>query len=144
MNLLVELVAAVNRSVRYVIREESGIYTPEETLAHGQGSCRDFAVLLVAVLRDRGLAARFVSGYLVQLTDEGLIPDEPKGVDRDVVDLHAWSRCSFPAEDGSASTQPAVSSAAKATSLSRPPLRLRSRRRWKARATSSRTTSPSR
>ena len=96
VNLLVELVAAVNRSVRYVIREESGIYTPEETLAHGQGSCRDFAVLLVAVLRDRGLAARFVSGYLVQLTDEGLIPDEPKGVDRDVVDLHAWVEVFLP------------------------------------------------
>ena len=50
----------------------------------------------MTVLRLRGFAARFVSGYLVQLTDEGLLPDEPKGVDRDVVDLHAWTEVFLP------------------------------------------------
>jgi uncharacterized protein (DUF2126 family) len=95
-SLIVALNTAVNRRIRYVIREESGIWTPEETLAEGRGSCRDSAVLLIALLRRRGLAARFVSGYLVQLTDEGMIPDAPKGVGRDVVDLHAWAEVYLP------------------------------------------------
>jgi uncharacterized protein (DUF2126 family)/transglutaminase-like putative cysteine protease len=96
VDLLVAMNSAVHKRLRYVIREEAGIWTPEQTLAEGRGSCRDSAVLLVAALRSRGLAARFVSGYLVQLTDEGMIPDEPKGVQRDVVDLHAWAEAYVP------------------------------------------------
>ena len=96
VGLVVELNRRVAAAVRYVIREEAGIWTPEETLANGRGSCRDSAVLLVAAMRSRGLAARFVSGYLVQLTDEGMIPDEPRGVGRDVVDLHAWAEVYLP------------------------------------------------
>ncbi|HET8734537.1 MAG TPA: transglutaminase family protein, partial [Anaeromyxobacteraceae bacterium] len=94
--LVVELNRLVNERTRYVIREEPGVWTPEETLGQGRGSCRDSAVLLVAALRSRGLAARFVSGYLVQLTDEGMIPDEPRGIGRDVVDLHAWAEVFLP------------------------------------------------
>ena len=93
---LIALNHAVNQRIRYVIREETGIWTPEETLTEGRGSCRDSAVLLIALLRARGLAARFVSGYLVQLTDEGMIPDAPRGVGRDVVDLHAWTEVYLP------------------------------------------------
>lgn len=96
VGLMIELNAAVNRAVRYVIREEPGIWTPEQTLEQGRGSCRDSAVLLIAALRSRGLAARFVSGYLIQLTDEGMIPDAPRGVGRDVVDLHAWAEVYVP------------------------------------------------
>ena len=86
----------VNRTLRYITRDEPGIWTPEETLKNGRGSCRDSAVLLIAALRARGFAARFASGYLIQLTDEGMIPDEPKGVGRDVVDLHAWAEVFLP------------------------------------------------
>ena len=96
IELLIKLNAAVRERVAYVIRDEPGVWTPEETLVNGRGSCRDAAVLLVALMRARGIAARFVSGYLVQLTDEGMIPDEPKGVERDVVDLHAWAEAYVP------------------------------------------------
>jgi uncharacterized protein (DUF2126 family) len=96
----VDLAVGLNQSVRervaYVIREESGIYSPEETLVRGRGSCRDSALLLCALLRRRGLAARFVSGYLVQLTDEGLLPDVPLGMRHDVADLHAWAEVFLP------------------------------------------------
>jgi uncharacterized protein (DUF2126 family) len=96
IDLLVALNAAVHRRIAYVIRDEPGVWTPEDTVANGRGSCRDVAVLLVALLRARGLAARFASGYLVQLADEGMIPDEPRGVSRDVVDLHAWAEVFVP------------------------------------------------
>ena len=96
VTFLVDTCRIVHERIAYVIRDESGIWTPEETLANGRGSCRDSAVLLVALLRARGIAARFASGYLIQLADEGMIPDEPKGVDRDVVDLHAWAEAFVP------------------------------------------------
>jgi uncharacterized protein (DUF2126 family) len=96
VTVIVELAQAVARRIAYVIRDEPGVWTPEETVSAGRGSCRDSAVLLVALLRARGVAARFVSGYLVQLADEGMIPDEPRGVARDVVDLHAWAEAYVP------------------------------------------------
>ncbi|HEY0189802.1 MAG TPA: transglutaminase family protein [Kofleriaceae bacterium] len=96
LDILIGLNAAVQQHVSYVIRDEPGVWTPEDTLIQGRGSCRDAAVLLVAMMRARGIAARFVSGYLVQLADEGMIPDEPKGVGRDVVDLHAWAEAYVP------------------------------------------------
>lgn len=96
VDLLVALNAAVHKRLRYVIREEAGIWEPERSLTEGRGSCRDSAVLLIAAMRSYGLAARFVSGYLVQLTDEGMIPNEPRGVGRDVMDLHAWAEVYLP------------------------------------------------
>jgi uncharacterized protein (DUF2126 family) len=96
LQLLTQLNQAVNARVKYVVRGEPGVWTPEETLQAGRGSCRDSALLLVALLRARGMAARFVSGYLVQLQDEGMLPDLPRGVSRDVVDLHAWAEVFLP------------------------------------------------
>ncbi|MCA9517586.1 MAG: transglutaminase family protein, partial [Myxococcales bacterium] len=96
VTLVTELNRAVNARVRYVIREEIGVYTPEQCLTAGHASCRDSAVLLMTLLRRRGFPARFVSGYLIQLVDEGMLPDQPKGVSRDVVDLHAWCEVYLP------------------------------------------------
>ncbi len=96
IGVIIEMLAKVRERIAYVIRNEPGVWTPEETLANKRGSCRDSAVLLVALMRARGIAARFVSGYLVQLADEGMIPDEPKGVGTDVVDLHAWAEAYLP------------------------------------------------
>lgn len=93
---LVRLNQRVAEDVNYVIRNEPGIQTPEETLSLARGSCRDSAWLLVHALRASGLAARFVSGYLIQLEDEGNLPEEPRGMDRDVVDLHAWAEVFLP------------------------------------------------
>ena len=96
VDVLVECNRLVAARVNYVIRNEPGIWTPEQTLAEGRGSCRDSATLLIAALRQRGIAARFASGYLIQLADEGMIPDEPRGVSFDVVDLHAWVEAYVP------------------------------------------------
>ncbi|MDB4995501.1 MAG: hypothetical protein JWM74_2933, partial [Myxococcaceae bacterium] len=94
--MLADITQRVATRTRYVVREEAGVWTPEQTLAEGRGSCRDSALLLIAALRDRGLAARFVSGYLIQLTDEGMIPGAPRGVGKDVADLHAWAEVYLP------------------------------------------------
>ena len=94
--LVSELGHMVHERVRYIVREEPGVWTPEETLRQGRGSCRDSAVLLVSALRSRGLAARFVSGYLVQLADEARLPDQATGVSSDVLALHAWAEVFLP------------------------------------------------
>ena len=94
--LVTEINRAVHERIRYITREEPGVWNPEETLQEGRGSCRDSAVLLVAALRSRGLAARFVSGYLVQLADEARLPDQATGVSSDVLALHAWAEVFLP------------------------------------------------
>jgi len=90
--LLGDLNAAVHRAVAYTTRLEAGFQRPDETLALGSGSCRDSAWLLVALLRQHGLAARFVSGYLVQLAD----PAVPDAVAADDLELHAWAEAWLP------------------------------------------------
>jgi transglutaminase-like putative cysteine protease len=93
---LSDLNAAVNRDVAYSVRMEAGVQTPDQTLTRAIGSCRDSAWLLVTALRHFGLAARFVSGYLVQLAADQKPIDGPSGPTSDFTDLHAWAEVYIP------------------------------------------------
>ena len=98
IDFLVQVNGLVNRTLGYTVRMDPGVWDAERTLAEGKGSCRDFAWLMVQLYRKAGLAARFVSGYSIQLAPDvkPVDPNAPAGVTKDVCDLHAWVEVYLP------------------------------------------------
>ncbi len=89
VDFLLAIAGMIFKELRYETRLEQGVQTAAVTLDRNAGSCRDSAWLLVQILRGFGLAARFVSGYLIQLAPQG-------SGEADSSELHAWCEAYLP------------------------------------------------
>jgi uncharacterized protein (DUF2126 family)/transglutaminase-like putative cysteine protease len=96
IGFLVDLNRRVRDQIGYVTRLDPGVQTCEQTLEQRVGSCRDSAWLLVQVLRHLGIAARFVSGYLIQMASDERAPEDRSGLQTDSADFHAWAEAFLP------------------------------------------------
>ena len=96
VDYLVRVNQAVRDRIGYIVRLEPGVWPPEQTLGNAQGSCRDSAWVLVQAFRHLGYAARFVSGYLIQLKPDITAVEGPGGATEDFTDLHAWAEVYLP------------------------------------------------
>lgn len=87
--ILVDMTRRIRETMKYQPRDEEGVQSPHETLESKQGTCRDFATLMIESVRRLGYAARFVSGYVY--TPELDTPDEvAPGA------THAWVQVFLP------------------------------------------------
>ena len=116
VDFLVGLNGRLQNEIAYQVRMKPGVQSPEETLSKRSGSCRDSAWLLCQLLRSCGIAARFVSGYLIQLKANDGADEQSAGSESDFADLHAWTEaCICPERDGSDSIPHRVSLPVKVT-----------------------------
>jgi uncharacterized protein (DUF2126 family)/transglutaminase-like putative cysteine protease len=96
ISFLVDLNRRVRNEIEYVTRLDPGVQTSEQTLKKCMGSCRDSAWLMVQILRHLGLAARFVSGYLIQLAADESASEGRSDPQIDSADFHAWAEAFLP------------------------------------------------